>query len=316
VGVSNLSKEAKGGILLMIAAFFWGISGTVAKMIFNSNMSPFDLANMRLNLAFIIMLIYFSIRNPKILKVKKSEIKDLVILGVFGITAVQTTYYFTVSVLSVSLAIFLQFLAPILITIYCVVFMKEKISLLKLGALLLALCGSYFIIFGSGGGVGNIKAIGLVTGLASAIFSAFYTLYSKKCTNKHNPWTVLVYGMGAGAILYWFVSPPWIVWSGRSVSELLFALYIALFATIIPFGLFLCGLRYLIPTVAGVISMLEPVVASLSAFIILRESMTTVQVLGAVAVMGAVLLLQLNAGKSNEVTQIGQNTIENISNQV
>ncbi len=314
--MSNLSKEAKGGILLMIAAFFWGISGTVAKIIFNSSTSPFDLANMRLNLAFIIMLIYFSIRKPAILKVKKSEIKDLVILGVFGITAVQTTYYFTMSLLSVSLAIFLQFLAPILITVYCVVFMKEKVSLLKLGALILSLCGSYFIIFGSGGGIGNIKALGLITGLASAIFSAFYTLYSKKCTNKHNPWTVLVYGMGAGAILYWFVSPPWVVWSGRSPSELLFVLYIALFATIIPFGLYLLGIRYLIPTVAGVISMLEPVVASLSAFIILGENMTMIQVLGGAAVMGAVLLLQFNPEKNNEVVRKEENTLENISEQV
>jgi len=300
----------------MIAAFFWGISGTVAKMIFNSSMSPFDLANMRLNLAFIIMLIYFVIRNPKILKVEKNEIKDLVILGIIGITAMQTTYYFTMSILSVSLAIFLQFLAPILITIYCVVFMREKISLLKLGALVLALCGSYFIIFGSGGGIGNIKILGLMTGFASAIFSAFYTLYSKKCTNKHNPWTVLIYGMGSGAILYWFISPPWVVWSGRSPSELLFVVFIALFATIIPFGLYLWGLRYLMPTVAGVISMLEPVVASLSAFIILGENMTIPQVLGAGAVMGAVLLLQSNAGKGNEETKNEQNIIENSSNEV
>jgi hypothetical protein len=41
--VGIVSREAKGGILIMVAAFFWGISGTVAKMMFNNNINPFDL---------------------------------------------------------------------------------------------------------------------------------------------------------------------------------------------------------------------------------------------------------------------------------
>jgi drug/metabolite transporter (DMT)-like permease len=230
-----------------------------------------------------------------------------VILGIFGIAAVQTSYYFTISVLNVSLAIFLQFLAPALITIYSVIFLNEKLTLPKAIALGLALGGSYFIIFGGGAGIGSIKLIGLITGLSSAVFSAFYTLYGKNCTSKYNPWTVLVYGLASGAVLYWFISPPWVVWSGRTGAELLQALYIALVATILPFGLYLCGIRYLIPTVAGVISMLEPVVASLSAFLILGESMTFTQILGATAVIGAIILLQSNAAKSNEETKNAQN---------
>ena len=287
-------KQILGGIIIMVAAFFWGISGTIIKFMFNQSVDPIKLVNMRLSLSALIGFTILMIFSRKRLKVTPTQLKHFAIFGIVGITGVQTTYYYTISVLNVSMAVFLQFTAPILVVLYCMIFEKEKMTVVKGLSLTIALVGSSLIIFGSGSGIGKLSGIGIFTGIMSAVFCAFYYIYGKKCTNKYDSWTVLIFALGFGAILYWFVSPPWVLWPTVTMKEFLLALYIAIFATLLPFGLYLLGLRYLLSSTASIIAMLEPVVASLSAFIVLGEAMGIFQILGAVAVMGAVLALQID----------------------
>ena len=287
-------KQILGGIIIMVAAFFWGISGTIIKFMFNQSVDPIKLVNMRLNLSALIGFAILMIFSRKRLKVTQTQLKHFAIFGIVGITGVQTTYYYTISVLNVSMAVFLQFTAPILVVLYCMIFEKEKMTVVKGLSLTIALVGSSLIIFGSGAGIGKLSGIGIFTGIMSAVFCAFYYIYGKKCTNKYDSWTVLIFALGFGALLYWFVIPPWILWPTVTMKEFLLALYIAIFATLLPFGLYLLGLRYLLSSTASIIAMLEPVVASLSAFVVLGEAMGVFQILGAVAVMGAVLALQID----------------------
>jgi len=287
-----LKNEVKGGTLIAVAAFFWGISGTVAKMLFNNSINPIKLVNMRLSLSFLILFTYFYIFNNKVVRIKAKDLKHFAIIGILGMAGLQSSYYYTIAKLNVSTAIFLQFLAPVFIVLYCVIFEKEKITVPKLTALAMAMSGSVFIIFGRGSTGVALNAAGLASGFASAIFNAFYCIYGNKCTAKYNSWTVLLYGVGFGALFYWFVSPPWVVWRGIDLTEFISVLYFSVFATILPYGLYLLGLRYIKPTPGSIIAMLEPVVASLSAFIVLGESMTLIQALGGLLVIVAVIVIQ------------------------
>lgn len=287
-----MGNEIKGTILVLTAAFFWGFAATAAKFIFNNNIDPFKLVNMRLNLAFILLFIYYVIFDRQKLKITKYDIKNLAVLGIVGIAGVQTTYYYTMATLNVAMAIFLQYLAPAIIVLYSIIFQKEKLSKAIGLSLLISLLGSSFIIFGREvSGTPLINGIGMITGIISAFFLSFYTLFSKKCTTRLNPWTVLLYALGFGALVYWFVSPPWILWSGVTPKELAFAAYIAVFATIIPFGLYLSGLHFLTPSIGSILSMLEPVIAIASAYLLLNEKMTVVQMLGGIMIIVAVILI-------------------------
>lgn len=294
LGEIIVKKEFKGAILVAIAAFFWGFAATAAKFILNDNVNPFKLVNMRLNLAFIFLFLFFLIFDRQKLKITKHDAKYLAVLGIVGIVGVQTTYYFTVSTLNVSMAIFLQYIAPALIVAYSVAFLKEKLSAAIVISLGVSLLGSVFIIFGRDTtAASTINVIGLITGLVSALFLSFYTIFSKTCTARLNPWTVLLYALGFGALAYWFVSPPWVLWSSVSLKEFGYASYIAVFATIIPFGLYFSGLHYLTPSTGGIISMLEPVIASASAYLLLNEKMTFVQIAGGLLIIAAVININI-----------------------
>ena len=303
-----MRDEFKGALLVIIAAFFWGISATAAKFILNDNINPFTLVNMRLNLAFLFLFTYFLLFDREKLRITKLEARYLAILGVVGIVGVQTTYYFTVATLNVALAIFLQYLAPAMIVIYSIVFLKQKLSSTIIAALGISLVGSLCIIFGMGSGAfGGLRIIGFVTGLLSAFFLSFYTIYGKVCTARVNPWTVLLYALGFGAVTYWLIAPPWVLWSGVSLKQLGYASYLAVFATIIPFGLYFNGLRFLTPASGSIISMLEPVIASLSAYLLLHESMTFMQVVGGIFIIAAVIIINIYYAKKEALNNEQQN---------
>ncbi|OGO77619.1 MAG: hypothetical protein A2Y23_11725 [Clostridiales bacterium GWB2_37_7] len=306
-----MKNEFKGAILIVIAAFFWGIAATAAKFIINNNVNPFKLVNMRLNLAFIFLFFILLIFDRQKLKITKHDAKYLAVLGVVGIVGVQTTYYFTVATLNVGMAIFLQYLAPAMIVVYSILFLKEKLSATILISLGISLLGSISIILGRDtAAASSLNIVGLITGLASAFFLCFYTIYGKNCASRVNAWTVLLYAVGFGALTYGFVSPPWVLWKGVTIIEFAYASYLAIFATIIPFGLYFSGLRFLTPSSASIIAMLEPVIASLSAFLLLNEKMTFIQIIGGVLIITAVIIINIHYVKK-ETSNNEQKTADN-----
>jgi drug/metabolite transporter (DMT)-like permease len=65
------------------------------------------------------------------------------------------------------------------------------------------------------------------------------------------------------------------------------------FATILPFGLFLYGLKTISASLASLTATLEPVVGSAAAVFVLGEQLAIPQILGGLAIAGAVVLIQV-----------------------
>jgi drug/metabolite transporter (DMT)-like permease len=65
-----------------------------------------------------------------------------------------------------------------------------------------------------------------------------------------------------------------------------------LLGTVIPFWLVLASLTYLRASQASVVGMTEPLIAIAIAWVILGESMTALQIVGAFCVLGGVLLAE------------------------
>ena len=62
--------------------------------------------------------------------------------------------------------------------------------------------------------------------------------------------------------------------------------------TVVPFFLEMLALQHLPATIVTVVAMIEPVIANALGWAWFRESLTAVQVIGAVAVLGGIVLAQ------------------------
>jgi len=206
-------------------------------------------------------------------------------------TSAQFTYYLTISLTDVSTALFLQYTAPVFVALYAWAAEHEPLPPLKIGAILLAVLGSYFLVTGDGGL--RITPLGLVSGAASAVAFGLYAILGRGRVQQVASQTVLIYALGSGALVWSVIVPPWKAYlSIHAPAEWVLVAFIVVFATVLPFGLFLYGLRAISASMASLTATLEPVVGSAAAFLILGEVLAATQILGGLAIAVAVALSQ------------------------
>lgn len=280
-----------GVIQVASAAVLWGTSGTFAKYLFNNEMSPYDLAQARALLSFVLISLLLAVFKRQHLVLKKKDLAYFAVFGILGLGAVQLTYLLAISLTNVATAIFLEYLAPALVLVYGLMTKTERFSWSKVLALLAAVGGGYLIVRGQGRGLG-ITLPGLGMGLAAALSWAFYTVYAQYGLKNYSPWAVLNWGMGFASLAWVLYQAPWVLFMRYDQTAWLQFLYIAVFATVLPFGLYFNGIKKLGPFQANLISSLEPVVGAVSAFVILGEILNSVQVFGSALVLTAVILIQ------------------------
>ncbi|HET6780994.1 MAG TPA: DMT family transporter, partial [bacterium] len=133
----------------MCAAALWGISGVLAKMLFNRQIEPWTLLAIRLTGAFVTLLLILRLTRVS-LRVPRAQTGRLIVLGL-AMTSAQFTYYVTISLTDVSTALFLQYTAPVFVAMHAWLVEKEPLTALKSGAILLAIVGSYLLVTGAGG---------------------------------------------------------------------------------------------------------------------------------------------------------------------
>lgn len=300
-----MSKEIYGYSAVILAASMWGIGGAVAKTLFNQDISPFLLVKIRLLLSFVLLVVGLRIYNPRLLYIPRREIFYFAKMGIIGMAMLQFFYFLTISLTNVATAVFLQYLSPVLIAMYTVIWEKTILSWQQKLGVLIATIGGLLIMLSAGGAQG-LTIAGIVSGLTAASAAAFNTIYTRKAVQEYHPITVVTYSCGFGALFWWIAMPSIEKISGIMPAQWLMLLYVVIFSTILPFLLFYFGLRHLSATNVSVTSSLEPVIAAVTAYLVLGEKMGWLQMLGGLLVCMAVILLQYHTASQEE----GASTVE------
>ncbi len=285
--------ERSGYLYVLIGTTLWGVSSVVAKSLFILGLPPAELVQIRLTLATVTLLLILLIFDRNRIVISLRDLPYFLVLGFIGVAGVQFTYYYTISKIHVGPAVLIQYLSPVWIALYAFVFQKEPLSKTKIAALLLALLGCYFTVGGYRLDLLRLNRIGIVSGLISSLFFSFYALYGEKGLKKYDPWTLILYGFGFGALFYWtLISPMKVITEGYSFKIWMAFLYIAIFSTLVPFGLYFKGIERVRATRASITATWEPVVAGITAYFVLEEVLSPLQVLGGIGVIAAIVLLQ------------------------
>jgi drug/metabolite transporter (DMT)-like permease len=292
-------SERRGYLYIMVGATLWGVSSVVAKSLFNIGFPPTELVLVRLILSTLTLLLLLLLFNPESLIISLKDLPYFLVLGIVGIAGMQYAYYYTISKIHVGPAILLQYLSPIWVSLYAFLFQKESFSKGKILSLFFAVLGCYFVVGGYRIDLLRLNKIGIVSGLIGSLFFTFYMLFGEKGLKKYNSWTLILYGFGSAAVFYSiFISPIKVVVAGHSLKVWAAFVYIAIFSTLIPFGLYFKGIEHMRATRASITATWEPVVAGMTAYFVLGEALFPLQVLGGIGVIGAIILLQMAKEKS------------------
>jgi drug/metabolite transporter, DME family len=283
-----------GYVYVMVAALLWAVSGSSSKFLFHQGISPFQLVQLRITLAAVCLFVWLFFKNKSLLRIEKGDLVYFVILGICGMAAVQFTYLFAISKINVAAAILLQYMAPIFIAFFTVIFAGEKLKRSTVAAIVIATVGCWLVVGAYNLNVLSMNIVGIVSGIASAIAFAWYSVHGEYGMRKYHPWTVLFYAILFAALVWNVLHPPLEAFFHKhSLLEWWWIVYIAIFGTVLPFGLYLEGINLIRATRSSITGMLEPITAGALSYIFLNEVMEPLQLAGGVMVIFAIILLQL-----------------------
>ncbi len=287
----HYSKAVAGRWLVFAATCFWGATATLARFVFRDRaVPPLTVVELRLSIATVLLLAWLLMRRPASLRIERRDLGYFVLLGVFGVAAVQGSYYYSISKLGVGLAILIQYLAPTLIVLFDLV-RGRRVGWPMLSAVGLALGGTALLVGGVDTHALHASTLDWLISFSSAFIFAFYILYSKRGLARYRPETVLMYTFAIAAIVWGVVTPPWRIVAQHYDPQLWWMfLGLGVFSTLVPFSLFYAGLRRLPAGEASVIATAEPLVAVFAAAVFLHEGLRPAQIAGAVLVLFAALL--------------------------
>jgi drug/metabolite transporter (DMT)-like permease len=278
----------------MAAGVMWASSGTAGKALFSEGITPFDLVQIRVTLSTVLLAAIFIFRNRNLLRIRRVDIGYFLLLGGLGMALVQVTYFYTISLIQVAAAIFLQYLATVMVALFSVLFWKERPTIAKAFSVFISVVGCYLVVGGYDLHLLEMNGTGILCGLFSALCFAAYTLLGERGMHRYPPWTVIFYALLFAALSWHIFYPPFkYLWSDYNSRQWAWMVYISLMGTLLPFGLFFIGVNHIRSTRATITATIEPIAAGFLAYLFLGEALEPLQVLGGVLIICAIVLLQL-----------------------
>ncbi|MEC3981972.1 EamA family transporter [Amycolatopsis sp. H20-H5] len=299
----HVVRRGRGTGLILVASLLFGCSGALGKPAMLAGMSPEQVAATRIGTSALVLLAGVALFRPALLRVRRREWPLLVAYGLVGVAGVQLLYFVATSRIPVGIAILLEFLSPVLIALWTRFVRHVHLPRPMWFGIALATVGLALVAQVWQGL--RLDAAGLLAGLGAAVCSAAYFLLGEHGVASRDPLGMVTWGMVVGAIAVCVVAPPWTVpWAltthyvdfgpWRPPIWLLLAA-LALFSTVLAYLAGISALRHLPASVASVLGLGEPVIATAAAWAFLGEELAWVQVLGAAILLGGALIVQLNS---------------------
>jgi drug/metabolite transporter (DMT)-like permease len=301
----EFGNRSIGYVYVMLAAVMWASSGTAGKALFHAGMPPAHLVLIRVTLASLLVGGAFLLLSRDLFRIRITHLFHFIVLGGVIMTLVQVTYFYAISKIQVMAAVLLQYLAPILVAVFSMLFWAERCTVAKLVALTLAMGGAYLVAGGYDMNILRMNRMGILGGLAAAAAFAAYALVGEWAMQRYRPWTVVFYSFLFAAVTCNLIrSPSEVFAAGYSTGQWGLILYIVVVGTVAPFGLYFMGINKIRSTRASITATLEPIFAGCMAFLFLGEHLAGLQIVGASLVVAAVVSLQLHAEQDKLVPEL------------
>jgi drug/metabolite transporter (DMT)-like permease len=219
------------------------------------------------------------------------DVRIAVGLGGVGYALQAGCYFAALTRIDASLLSLLLYTFPAIVAAAAVVLGRERLDGRRLAALLLASSGLVLVV--AAAGTGALDPVGAALGLGAACVYSTYILVSEGVAVRMRP-TVLsaIVCSGAaatltvGAAALGELRPSALSAAGWGWLACLGAV-----STVAAISLFFAGLRRVGPTVASILSTVEPLVTVLLAAVVFGEVLSPVQMLGGALVLSAVPVL-------------------------
>lgn len=282
-------------IAITLAMIFWAMSFIWTKITLQS-FRPITLITLRLIIASILLLLIILLTGNT-QRILKKDIKWFVLLAFFEPYLYYLGETFGLTKVSPTIASVIISTIPLFSPIFAFFFLKEKVGLWNILGIIVSLIGVCFVIYEPRTGFYS-EPFGIIL-LFFAVFSGvFYSIILKKISIRYSTLNVIFYQSVLGLL---FFLPTFLIVDLPSIKtiqitheSILALILLAIFASVVAYVLFASVLRRIGVVRSNVFSNLIPAFTAIFTWLILREPLSILKLLGIAIVISGLFVSQLN----------------------
>ncbi len=286
-------------IQVILSGILWGLTGIYVRYFTGLGMSSPGVVWLRVTLAGLVLILFLLLKDCRLLKVRLKDIWCFMGTGVLSLALFNFCYFTNITETSLSIACTMMYLSPIFVLLYSVMLFKERVTVQKVLACMLAIAGCSLVtgMFTDGS---SITPRGILLGVLSGAGYGLYGVFSRLALNRgYKSLTITAYTFLFAMVgMAPFADFPVL---GRSLDAMqwdgIFYLFLMLLTSVAPYILYTKGLERVSPSAAAIIVVIEPVCATLVGALLYGEPITWLSSLGMILVIGAIVLLNVHFTK-------------------
>jgi DME family drug/metabolite transporter len=293
-----MRKETKGYSLVILGATFAGTIGIFGRLIYLHEPDPLTVVTFRALIAFLILFFVTILVNPDCLRIRKRDFIYFAVYGLLGVTFCFLLFFYAIKFTTIATATILLYTYPAFVVILSTFFLKEELTKTKFLALLLTFLGCILVIQVYDPAELKLNLRGIIYGLGAGLGAGLYSVFGKKAVERYNPWTVVTYAFGFGSFFLLIARGVRFLWSvDYPAMTWIWIFALAIFSTVLGYSIYTKGLKYIEASRAGIVATWEVVVASVLAFVIFGESLSVLQIFGALFIFLGIFVIRAHPQK-------------------
>jgi drug/metabolite transporter (DMT)-like permease len=309
-----MAKEKTAGfsstdLMLIMMSVVWGLNFTAIKGAL-ADFQPLTFNALRFGTSSLFLLGVLWLRERSI-GVHRKDLAKFVLLAVVGNTAYQLFFINGIALTTATNSALILATTPIFIILFGALLDVERVTSRVVQGVILSFVGVLMIVLGAGGSLtfSSQSLLGDLLIVANPICWSIYTVLSKPMLKEYSPLKLTTVTMAIGAVPLVIVGASTFRtqnWQSISMNAWLGLGFSAFFAIGIGYVIWYTGVDRIGSARTSLYDNLVTVFAVASAWILLSESMSWVQIAGAVLVFLSLYVVRRKK-RSEQATGVSEN---------
>lgn len=286
-------KEIRAVITVLAGATLLGSLGSWGRMVFRFEPDPMLVVTWRALIGAVGLALILRLAQPESLRIRPRDIPFFAVYGFLGVTLNFWFYFSAFKFTTLAVAITLLYTYPAFVALLSAVFLGERLTRRKIGAVAVTLIGSALVAQVHHVEWLRVNFHGVLFGFLAGVTAASYSIFGKRALSRYSSWTVVLYAFGAGGLFLAVMSGGRLVRAAEyPAAAWVWIVSMALIPSLGGYVLYTLGLRDLPASQTSVIATWEVVTAALLGWILFGEHLTPTQLTGAALVCLGIAIIQ------------------------
>lgn len=272
------------------------VFGTIGLFVRNINMPSSIIAFIRGSVGALFLILFCLVTRKKF---SFSNVKEKLLLLCLSGAAIGVNWIFLFEAYrytTVATATLCYYMAPIFVIVMSSFIYKEKLTVKKICCTLVALAGMVLVSGVTQTGIGNIGEMkGVILGILAAVFYSSVVLMNKSLGSVPAYDKTIVQLLGAAVVILPYCLATVDIGELSFDKETLIMLgIVSIVHTGISYTAYFGSMKNLQSQTIAIMSYIDPIVAVILSAVFLKEQMTVLGVIGAVMILSATFLSEVN----------------------